>query len=857
MMLKRQSSQSETQKKRSLVQRMVLVHGFLLVCGLLIVARLMELQIIDRSEYYAAAQSQHFGGVKLPAQRGEILAVNSKTNETSILATNTTLDLIYVDPFITDDPALIADQLSEILLTEDYHALCSKGNSDCPRELVTFIGSPYATAFDPLLLMRNIASGSLLEPLPVNLPVPSALDLKIPDITEARRLFARDIERRISEKKVTFVPIKYSATKDEMATVAAMNTPGIYVNEEQKLIFGNPEELTQSKVPALSRSLATIINEDSSKLAYSLRSRPLRYVPVLRKLTPDLSLRIKELQLQSFKATNAKRKSAYESSDPDVRKNADKIHDPLRSIALIPEHWRFYPDGTIASQVVGFMNTSQEAQYGIERTFNAQLRGQEGLISTVSDLQGGQILTADQTIIDPKDGDTIVLTIDPFVQKAIEKILDDGVKTYKADSAQAIVMDPYTGRVIAMANAPVFQRNSYADVYEKVPVMVPASEEQLIVAEIYHPVTNARIVKDYRPKIFSDDGRAMFSDKVQQTLKDVEKMYDLKDLARYYVYEGENARFEVFPTSVPRVWLKYKNNIGVGAYLNRTIQEIYEPGSVMKPITMAIAIDQGEVELNDTYNDKEDVKVDERFVIKNALLNHYGIVSMTDCLGFSINTCMTSISEKLGRKLFYRMIVRFGFGKVSNIELEDELPGEVKQWKDWRRAELLTASFGQGFSATPLQVITAFAAVANGGKLMKPTIIDRVVHPDGSVEVNEPVIIDQVIAPETSETLTAMLTASTVYGFAKAGKVPGYKLAAKTGTSQIAAGVRGYESGTGSTINTFMGYAPPEHPRFIVLVKYDRAKFRIKVFSEATAGPTFKEIATFLYDYYGIPPDDN
>ncbi len=862
MILKKYASQSETQKKRSLLQRMVFVHGFLLVCGLLIVARLMELQVIDRNEYYAAAQSQHFGRITLPAQRGEIYAKNSKTGETTILATNTTSDLIYVDPvnieptkYPDDDPAAIAEYLADMLITEEYHSLCTKGSSECPRELVTFIGSPYATAFDPLLLVRGLGTGTLLEPIPQDLPVPRPEDISIPDITEVRRLFARDIERRIAEKRVTFVPVKYSATKDEMSAVVALNAPGITVNEDQKLIFGNPEEIPQNKLPALSRQLASILGIDSSKLAYSLRSRPLRYVPVMRRLPPALSLAIKEGKLASIKDANAKRKAAYESDDPLVRKNAERLQDPFRAIALIPEHWRFYPDGTIASQVVGFMNTNQEAQYGIERTFDAQLRGQEGEISTVSDLQGGQILTTDQTIVDPKDGDTIVLTIDPFIQKEVERILDAGIKTYEADSAQAIVMDPFTGRIVAMANAPVFQRNSYADVYEKIPVYLSTIQEQQMVAEIYHPVTNARILKDYRPAVFSPEGRATFSERIQEQLNEVEKMYDLRDLARYYVYEGENARYEVFPTQVPHIWLKYKNNIGVGAYLNRTIQEIYEPGSVMKPITMGIAIDQGEVLPDDIYDDTGPVEVDE-YVIKNALLVYYGKVTMTNCLELSINTCMTSVSFKMGRKLFHRMIEQFGFGKVTNIELEDELAGSVKPWRSWSRSDLATASFGQGISATPLQVITAFAALANGGRLMKPTIVDSVVHPDGTVEKTEPRIIDQVITEETSKTITAMLESSANNGFAKTGKVPKYRLSAKTGTSQIAAGARGYESGTGSTINTYMGYAPPENPRFIVLVKYDRAKFRIKVFSEATAGPTFKEIATFLYDYYGLPPDE-
>lgn len=847
MLLKRTSTLSETQKKRSLVQRMVFVHGFLLICGLLVVARLMELQIIDSSEYYALAQSQHFGGVTLPAQRGEILALNSKTKETAILATNTTLDLVYVDPIVVDDASMIAEKLSDLLLTEEFHAQCSIGASDCPRELVTFIGSPYQRAFDPLLLMRNLQSGALLEPLPADVPLPSIAQLDIPDITETRRLFARDIERRISEKRVTFVPIKYRATKDELVKVSELNIAGVFLNEEDQLIFANPEEINQSNVTSISRSLADVLQLDAKAIAYTLRPRPLRYVPVMRKLSPTLTLAIKQMKLDSLKATNDRRRNSA------TRLDAEKVQDPLRSIALIPEHWRFYPDGTVASQLVGFMNTNQEAQYGIERTFDPQLRGQEGLISTVSDLQGGQILTADQTIIDPKDGDTIVLTIDPFIQKEIERIMQKSVEEFKAESAQAIVMDPSTGRIIAMVNAPVFERNQYADVYEKVPVLLSAGEESQMVVEVYNPINNSRIVKDFMPKVLSAEGRATFSEKIQESLNEAEKMYDIQDLTRYYVYEGENARFEVFPTSVKGVWLKYKNNIGVGAYLNRTIQEIYEPGSVMKPITMAIAIDQGEVQPTDTYEDNGPLEID-NYPIRNALLRYYGRVTMTDCLAQSINTCMTSVSGKLGRKLFHRMLSRFGFGKSTGIELEDELVGELEHWQTWANSETATRAFGQGISSTPLQMITAFSALANGGKLMKPTIIDRVVHPDGTVEQVEPVTVDQVITPEASAIITSMLTKSSEYGFAKAGKVPGYWLAGKTGTSQIASG-GGYETGTGSTINTFMGYAPPENPRFILLVKFDRPKFRLNIFAEATSAPVFKEISAFLFSYYGIPPD--
>lgn len=851
MILNRFKQLSERQKQRSLMRRMAIVHGALLFFGLLIVARLMELQIISRAEYAAAAQSQHFGDVTLPAKRGDILALNSKNGETSILATNTTLDLVYVDPLIVDNPAAIADRLSDALLTQEFHDACMAGLSTCPREFVVMQNSPYAAVFDPMRMVHSLLSGSLLEPIPQEAVERSRMpDV---DITEARRLFARDIERRISENRVTFVPLKYGATKSEMSAVAALNISGVYVNEAEYLVFANPEELKNHKLSSLAKQLAPALHLDEQTLAdptrSPLRSRPLRYVPLLRQLPPDLSLRIKEMKLESLQKTNELRSQAA------TRKDAESILDPLRCVALIPEHWRFYPDGTIASQVVGFLNVNQEAQYGIERTFDAQLRGKDGSISTVSDRRGAEILTADQSIIDPTDGDTVVLTIDPFIQRAVEQILDEGVREYRADSAQAIVMDPHTGRILAMVNAPLFERNSYADVFDKEPVFIPTVEEEKIVVEVYHPAINARVLQDYMSNVFSDEGRKAFSQEIQDSLAEIEGMYDLKDVVRYYVYEGEKARYEVFPTDTPNVWLKFKNTIGVGAYLNRTIQEIYEPGSVMKPLTIAVAIDQGEIDPDDIYNDTGPVEVDE-YVIKNALLSYYGPVTMTNCLEFSINTCLTSVSRKLGSKLFHRMIERLGFGRPTNVELEDELSGSVKPWRSWRASDLATASFGHGFSSTPLQTIAAFSTLANGGKLMQPIIIDRIIHPDGTEKKTETVILDQVITEETAAVVTAMLESSANNGFAESGKVKGHRLAAKTGTSQIAAGARGYESGTGSTINTFMGYAPPDNPKFIVLVKFDRPKFKLKVFSEATAGPTFKRVAAFLYDYYGLPPDE-
>lgn len=837
MLLRLRVPSIEVHKRRSLARRILILHGVFLTGLLIIIARLIELQILEGTEYRHIAQAQHYGGVVLPARRGEILGVNSKTKEQLILATNTTLDLLYIDPLVVDNPAYVADTVASVLFTEEFYEQCVRSLSSCQREFMPF----FEGLFDPLTFVRHIQSGALLERLPSTIPPLRPQNISVPDLAEARRLFARDIERRITEKRVRFVPLKYSATKVEMDAVQKLGFPGVDIEWRKYLVYADPERVSQSQIPELARSLSRVLHIEAPLLDEALRSRPLRYVPVLRRLPPALSLKVKEVLLRSWKETLSQKAKARNHAE------AERIYDPLRGITLLPEHWRFYPDATIASHVVGFLNTNQEPQYGIERTFNPQLRGQEGIIRTISDVT--------QTIIDPQDGENIILTIDPTIQKEVETILADGVRRFQANSGQVVVLDPRSGHVLAMANAPLFDRNVYGGVYEKEPIVLSVERERDIVVELYHPLTNLRVVKAYLPDVTTVPGREKLSAKTRAALEEIEQAYDLEDIARYYLYYGENDRSEVFPTDMKGVWLKYRNNIGVGAYLNRVVQETYEPGSIMKPITMAIALDQGEVVPNDIYDDTGPVQVDE-FTIKNALLVYYGKVTMTNCLELSINTCMTSISAKLGPKLFYSMLLRFGFGLVTGIELDDELPGTLRPWRSWSRALLATASFGQGITVTPLQMASAFGVLANGGKLLRPTIINSVHHADGTEEEVPVRVLDQVITEETSETITAMLVSAAEKGFAKAGRVPGYRIAAKTGTSQIAGPGGRYEAGTGSTIASFAGYGPVPNPRFVIIVKMDRPKYREVVHGAAAAAPLFKEIATFLFKYYGIPPSE-
>jgi cell division protein FtsI/penicillin-binding protein 2 len=831
---------SDTVRRRAFYQRITVVHGVLLVLLLIIVARLIELQLVRGKEYEETARSQHFGGIVLPAKRGEILSRNSKTQETNILATNTTLDLLYVDPFVTKDARMVARTLAETLLTDEFDTICRSGSEECPRELVPYYGS----AFDPLIRYPVTQSGSDLPQEPPTIPSRKNIQTQ----------FATDIEQRINEEFVSFVPLLYGATKMQVNTIQEYGIPGIYASETQKLIYANPLHIPDFERHRIARVLYPILGLDADLIREKLRRRRLRYVPVMRRIPPFLSKEIKKMKFEA--ATNA----AKERADLLGHGNtyaADQVIDPLRGIALIPEHWRIYPDDTLASQVVGFLSINQEAQNGIERLFDHELRGQEGRISTLTDPFGGQIVSEDQSLIQAQDGKSVVLTIDRYLQKQVEVILQRSVQQYEADSGQVIIIEPKTGRIIVMANAPLADSNNYSTVYEKIPAnRLVTGNEPLIVVEIYHPEHRNLVIRSYINDL-TPDGRARLSRDLQKELNEIEQLYDLDDLKRYYFYLSENSRVELFPVtdSEGRLqWLRYKNRIGVGAYINRTVQEIYEPGSVFKPISMVIALDQGEVTPSDTYVDTGRVEIDE-YVIENAERRIFDKVTMTDCLTYSVNTCMTYVSRKLGKKLFENYILRFGFGRISGVEIESEKPGDVMDWRRWSDALLATAAYGQGISATPLQVVTAYAALANGGKLMKPKIVDSWIDPDGTVHPVHPQVVEQVVTEEAAATVSAMLVKGVNEGFARRARVPGYRGAGKTGTSQIAGPGGKYEkTGTGTAITSFAGYAPVDDPVFAMLVKFDRP--RTVEYGSQSAAPLFQEVAKLLFEYYGIPPDE-
>ncbi len=286
------------------------------------------------------------------------------------------------------------------------------------------------------------------------------------------------------------------------------------------------------------------------------------------------------------------------------------------------------------------------------------------------------------------------------------------------------------------------------------------------------------------------------------------------------------------------------------------VSKMWEPGSIFKIITWAAGLDSGTISPGTTFYDTGALEVGGR-VIRNWDRQARGLVTMRDGLVQSLNTVAAFTSTSMGKDRFYTYLRRFGFGTLTNVDLSSEGPGMMKLPGDshWFPSELGTNSFGQGIAVTPLQMVVAIAAVANQGILMKPYIIHQFITTDpetGEQQVIpvEPTVVRRAVSQEAAEILTGMMIEVIERSATKA-QVPGYRIAGKTGTAQIPTAY-GYHPT--DTIASFVGFAPADDPRFIVLVKLDKP--RASPWGTQTAAPTFRAIAERLFAYMQIPPDE-
>lgn len=427
----------------------------------------------------------------------------------------------------------------------------------------------------------------------------------------------------------------------------------------------------------------------------------------------------------------------------------------LTGIYLGKERERFYTHGSLASHILGFVGADGEGQYGVEGYYDDILKGKEEIRQGEKGPKG-YLFFSNRT--EKSSGLDITLTIDYNVQFMAEKLLESAKEDLEIEGGQVIVIDPNSGKIIALADFPNFDPNFYSE----------------------------------------------------------------------YAKKGD---LEIFQNSVT--------------------QKIFEPGSSFKPITMAAALEEGKITPQTTYIDEGQVKIG-GYTIYNYDGRKWGERSMTEVLEKSINTGAVFVERLLPHDVFLSYIKQFGFFEKSGVDLP-EVFSENKEFKKGYEINFATCSFGQGIEITPIQLARAFCAIANGGKSVKPHLIDKKLE-DGKLIETQQEVPAQIISQKTASQLTAMLVSVVENGFGKAAKIPGYYIAGKTGTAQVSFSALGIDKPGYSekTVQTFLGFAPAFDPEFLILVKLDNPKTKT---AEYSAVPIFRDLAKYIINLWQIPPD--
>jgi len=439
---------------------------------------------------------------------------------------------------------------------------------------------------------------------------------------------------------------------------------------------------------------------------------------------------------------------------------ADKVQAlSLPGVAVIEEDTGRRVDlaGQTASTILGFVGIDENGLSGLEYTFDNLLKGTSGRVTIEADQFGRPIPFGEQRAVKPaKPGLSIELTLDSYLQFVTEAALAKQVKTYHAASGTAIVMDPYSGEVLAMANEPHFDPNAYWK--------------------------------------FSAD-----------------------------------------------------------SYRDRAVQDAYEPGSTFKLVTAAAAIESGKVTTRQRFNAIGPLEVGGRRIYNalDGLTPSSSGDTLDTIIADSLNVGAANVALHIGGRAFYDMERRAGFGDPTQIGLAGESPGIVPPPPEWSGSSLATMAFGQGVSVTPIAMARYYAAIANGGLLMRPSIIHSILDAQGNpIYTYPPQIQNRVFSRRTAAILRGFLRSVVLHGTGNpSAQIPGYTTAGKTGTAQM---VENGAYSPGSYVASFIGMVPYEHPRYVVYVKVEKPQGAI--YGSVVAAPAFVEIAKAAMLHLGVLP---
>ncbi|MDP9222768.1 MAG: penicillin-binding protein 2, partial [Actinomycetota bacterium] len=436
---------------------------------------------------------------------------------------------------------------------------------------------------------------------------------------------------------------------------------------------------------------------------------------------------------------------------PKVSRRVKKMN--LAGIYMQPEARRFYPGGKLASQVLGFVGTDGTGLAGIELQYERLLQGTPGHLTLEQDPAGRPLPQAQSHLDPPRQGTSLVLTIDKNLQYFSELTLQKALKQYHAARGTVIVMRPSTGEIFAMANVPDFDPNN------------PGS----------------------------------------------------------------------YPTASQR---------------NLAVSDVYEPGSAFKLVTATGALEQHVVTPHTRFTVPETIQVSDR-VFHDAEIHPTESLSVKQIIEQSSNVGTIEMGLKLGARQVYRYERKFGFGSKTGLDFPGESAGLVTPLKAWTGPTIATVPIGQGVAVTPMQLITAYASLANGGVWVQPKLLYATIGTGGDIERTPAPTSRRIVSRRTAAEMTTILRGVVKQGTGIEAQIPGYDVAGKTGTAQEPLATGGYGNRYRAT---FVGFAPAKHPSLAVLVTLDNPT---PIWGGSTAAPTFKTIMQFALRREGVAPTGN
>ena len=514
------------------------------------------------------------------------------------------------------------------------------------------------------------------------------------------------------------------------------------------------------KIIPLTAQRGTIFDRNGEELAVSVEVDSVFIIPAKIE-SPDRSAKsladALSMSQRTIRAKMRSKKSFLWLKRQVLPREGERVRAmQIAGVGFIKEHRRYYPNSEIGAQVIGFTGLDPKGLEGLELAYDSAMLGQGGFLVMERDALGRGMSNADGQVEGGMQGGDLYLTLDKNLQYIAEKELAAGIRTTGAKSGTAILVDPMTGAVLAMANQP-----------------------------------------DYNPNAFQ----------------------------------------------------QHKP----GDWRNRALCDAFEPGSTIKVFLMAAALNEGLI----TDRSKIDCENGEYLVSDKTIHDHrkYGRLTPEEILKYSSNIGSVKIGKMLERDRYYSYLQDFGFGSRSGIDLPGEVKGVLHDPSRWFEIDLAAISFGQGLTVTPLQLAMATAAIANGGYLMSPYVVEKVVDPFGQVKIeNSARVRRKVVGRDVADRVREMMTTvAEPGGTGEKASVSGYKVAGKTGTAQKVDPVTGGYS-MDRSVSSFVGFVPADNPQLVILVVLDEPTGQS--YGGLTAAPVFSSIAGQALRYLKVMPTE-